>query len=253
MSSTGLLAGRLALITGGGSGIGKSVCQAFAKEGARVVCVDINKDDALKTVEDLPKPEVHKAFNVDVSSGSDVNNLLKDIVSTFSKPPCLAVNSAGITRDTFLLKMTEKMFDEVIDVNLKGTFLINQAVGRLIAENKIENGSIINIASIIGKAGNIGQANYAASKAGVIGLTKTAAREFARFGIRVNVVLPGFIQTQMTSAVPDKIVQQVVLPQIPLARMGKPEDIADACVFLASTKSSYVTGASIEVTGGMLM
>ncbi|KAK6195909.1 hypothetical protein SNE40_001238 [Patella caerulea] len=253
MASTGLLAGRLALVTGGGSGIGKAVCQAFAKEGARIACVDINKSNAESTVENLPTDVQHAAFEVNVSSANDVKNLLKDVTSTFSTPPCIAVNSAGITRDNFLLKLDEKSFDEVIDVNLKGTFLINQAVGRLIAEHKIKNGSIVNIASITGKAGNIGQANYAASKAGVIGLTKTAAREFSRYGIRVNVVLPGFIVTPMTDTVPDKVFQQMVLPLIPLARMGQPEEIADTCVFLASNKSSYVTGASIEVTGGMLM
>ncbi|KAK7094979.1 (3R)-3-hydroxyacyl-CoA dehydrogenase-like [Littorina saxatilis] len=248
----GLLAGRLALVTGGGSGIGRAVCQALAKEGAAVAAADINRQQAEETIQLLNKDVQTKAYEVDVSSSASVNTLLGNVKQDFSVAPCIAVNAAGITRDKFLLKMDEKSFDDVINVNLKGTYLVNQAFGRAVAEAKLELASIVNISSIVGKTGNIGQANYAASKSGVIGLTKTAAMELAKFNIRVNCVLPGFIQTPMTETVPEKVMGVVVM-LTPLMRMGKPEEIADACVFLASEKSSFITGVALEVTGGLNM
>ncbi|KAK3607232.1 hypothetical protein CHS0354_031730 [Potamilus streckersoni] len=243
-----MLAGRLALVTGGGSGIGRAVCQLLAKEGAGVAVVDLNKEAAQETLDRLPKG--NHAFSADVSSSSSVKELLKQIKTSFHMVPSIAVNSAGITKDKMMLKMDEESFNKVINVNLKGTFLVNQAVSQAMLADKVPNGSIINISSIVGKVGNIGQVNYAASKAGVIGLTKTAAKELAGFGIRVNAVLPGFIQTPMTDVLP-KNVMEIILQLIPAGKMGQPEDVAEACLFLASDRSRYITGTTIEVTGGL--
>lgn len=254
MAMSGLLAGRLALITGAGSGIGKAVCQVFAREGALLAAVDVNQESAHKTIDSLPKvaDRTHHAFCADISSSGSINELMQNIQSAFKEVPTIAVNSAGITKDAMMLKMSEENFDRVIDVNLKGTFLLNQAVSRAIIGASIKNGSIVNISSIVGKVGNIGQANYAATKSGVIGLTKTAAKELAGYGIRVNAILPGFIETPMTNVVPEKVVERMKV-LIPQGRLGKPEEIAEACLYLASDKSSYVTGAALEVTGGFLM
>ncbi|XP_076454675.1 estradiol 17-beta-dehydrogenase 8-like [Babylonia areolata] len=248
----GLLAGRLALVTGGGSGIGRAVCQAFAKEGAAVAAADINRQHVEETVSLLDTGVASRPYEVDVSSSASVNSLVKQVQQDFSATPCIAVNAAGIVRDNFLLKMEEGHFDEVINVNLKGTYLVSQAFGRAVAEANLETASIVNISSIVGKTGNLGQANYSASKSGVIGLTKTAAKELARFNIRVNCVLPGFIQTPMTDTVPEKVMGMILFIT-PLQRVGRPEEIADACVFLASEKSSFITGTTLEVTGGLNM
>lgn len=226
----------------------------FAREGAALAAVDINKDSANQTVDSLPKvsDRVHHAFCADVSSSSSINELMQNIQAAFNNVPSIAVNSAGITKDAMMLKMTEENFDKVLSVNLKGTFLLNQAVSKGIIGAEIESGSLVNISSIVGKAGNIGQANYAATKSGVIGLTKTAAKELARYGIRVNCILPGFIETPMTDVVPDKVIQ-AMKSLIPQGRLGQPEELAEACLYLASDMSSYVTGATLEVTGGLLM
>ncbi|KAL4218823.1 hypothetical protein ACF0H5_021411 [Mactra antiquata] len=252
MAATGILAGRTALITGAGSGIGKAICSVFAREGAAIAAVDISKDAALQTIDNLPtRPSIsHHAYCADVSVSGSVNDLILNVQTSFNTIPTIAVNSAGITRDTAMLKMSEEDFDKVMDVNLKGTFLVNQALSRAIISAGVTNASIVNISSISGKTGNRGQANYSASKAGVIGLTKTAAMELARKGIRVNAVLPGFTETPMTDVVPDKIKQMVTM-LIPMGRMGKPEEIAEACLFLASDRSSYITGCALEVTGGL--
>ncbi|KAH9488639.1 hypothetical protein Btru_061268 [Bulinus truncatus] len=250
MATIGQLIGRLALVTGGGSGIGKAVCSVLARDGARVAVVDIKKSTAQETVLSLPNSSEHEAFETNVSSLTEVTTLLEKIEERFKTVPCIAVHAAGITKDNFILKLDEKSFDDVINVNLKGTFLINQAVGRAMQTAKIENGSIVNISSIVGKNGNIGQTNYAASKAGVIGLTKSAAKELARYNIRVNTILPGFIETPMTEKVPEHIMQMITA-MIPLKRTGKPQEIAEVCAFLVSQKSSYITGEAIEVTGGL--
>ncbi|XP_013072181.2 estradiol 17-beta-dehydrogenase 8-like isoform X1 [Biomphalaria glabrata] len=234
----------------GGSGIGKAVCSVLAREGARVAVTDINKSSAQETVLSLPNSSLHEAFEINVSSSTEVTNLLENIEKRFKSVPCIAVHAAGITRDNFLLKLDEQSFDEVINVNLKGTFLINQAVGRAMQKARIENGSIVNISSIVGKNGNVAQTNYAASKAGVIGFTKSAAKELARYNIRVNAILPGFIETPMTEKVPENIMQMITA-LIPLKRTGQPQEIAEVCAFLVSPKSSYITGEAIEVTGGL--
>ncbi|XP_056394670.1 (3R)-3-hydroxyacyl-CoA dehydrogenase [Hyla sarda] len=245
----------LAVVTGGGSGIGRAICQRLSQEGASVAVVDVNIDSANETLQSLSRGvpgQDHVVLTADVSRSDSVLAVMEQIQSRFSAPPRVAVNSAGITRDEFLLRLSEESFDSVLSVNLKGPFLITQAVARSIVSSGQNGGSIINIGSIVGKVGNLGQANYAASKAGVEGLTKTAAKELAKFGIRCNTVLPGFIATPMTDKVPQKVLDKIS-GMIPLGRLGQPEDIADVCAFLASDDSKYITGTSIEVTGGLYL
>lgn len=246
-----MLSGRLAVVTGGGSGIGRAVCRVFASEGATVIGADMNEKGMEETLAMIKDTGDHQSFQCDVSSSASVNNLLDKIKEKYSSAPQVAVNSAGITRDRTMMKLTEEDFDKVVNVNLKGTWLLNKAVGKAMLTDKVP-GSIVNISSLVGKTGNIGQTNYAASKAGVIGITKSMAKEMGKFNIRVNAVLPGFIETPMTETVPENLMQMTKL-LIPLGRLGNPEEIANTCAFLASDKSSYITGATIEVTGGLFM
>ncbi|XP_075867625.1 (3R)-3-hydroxyacyl-CoA dehydrogenase isoform X2 [Nelusetta ayraudi] len=221
MAAAARFVSRLTLVTGGGSGIGRAVCQRLASEGASVVVADISDESANETVGSLQsdlRGQGHMAAVVDVSSKESVKKLVTSIQTRYFQPPSVCVNAAGITQDDFLLNMEEDHFDRVIQVNLK--------------------------------VGNIGQANYAASKAGVEGLTRTAAKELSRFGIRCNCVLPGFILTPMTDKVPEKVISKMK-SLVPLGRMGEPAEVADVCAFLASDDSRYITGASIEVTGGL--
>ncbi|XP_055939940.1 estradiol 17-beta-dehydrogenase 8-like [Argiope bruennichi] len=249
MASSLLLNGRVAIVTGGGSGIGRAVCKVFAKEGATVIAADLNETSVKETIQDISGK--HFAHTVDVSKNESVLGLISRIKEECPIPNIL-VNCAGITRDAFMLKMSEEMFDDVIRVNLKGTFLMTQAVSRLMIESKVEAGSIVNISSVSGKIGNIGQCNYSASKAGVESFTKTVAKELAKYNIRCNAVMPGFIDTPMANKVPEKILEQVI-KEIPMQRLGKPEEIADVCAFLASQRSSYVTGGIIQVSGGFVI
>ncbi|CAO2608937.1 (3R)-3-hydroxyacyl-CoA dehydrogenase [Lemmus lemmus] len=253
MASQLRLRSALALVTGAGSGIGRAISVRLAKEGAAVAACDLDEAAAQDTVRLLGGSESeagaprgkHAAFQADVSPRPDP--LWSLVSACFSRPPSVVVSCAGITRDTFLLHMSEEDWDRVIAVNLKGTFLVTQAAAQALVSSG-SRGSIINISSIIGKVGNIGQANYASSKAGVIGLTQTAARELGRHGIRCNSVLPGFITTPMTQKIPEKVKDKVTA-MIPLGHMGDPEDVADVVAFLASEDSGYITGASVEVTG----
>lgn len=222
----------------------------MAKQGASVIATDINLKNAEETIRSLNDSR-HLALNVEVLNEQSIKEAFKNVINKYSTPPTIIVNSAGITSDQFILKLTNEDFDKVLNVNLKGTFFIIQtAVKEMINANVNKGGSIVNISSIIGKIGNMGQANYAASKAGVIALTKTASLEFGQFGIRVNTVLPGFIETPMTKTIPENI-KQLFIKRIPLHRMGKPEEVAEVISFLASSKSSYINGASIDVTGGL--
>ncbi|XP_054911226.1 estradiol 17-beta-dehydrogenase 8 [Poeciliopsis prolifica] len=249
------LISRLTLVIGGGSGIGRAVSQRLASEGASVVVADISEDSANETVGRLQsdlKGQSHMAAAVDVSSKESVKNLLTRIQTRYFQPPSVCVNSAGITQDDFLLSLEEEKFDRVIQVNLKGSFLVIQAVAQALVGCGAAKGSIITLGSIVGKVGNLGQANYAASKAGVEGLTRTAAKELSRFGIRCNCVLPGFITTPMTDEVPEKVLVKMK-SLVPLGRMGEPAEVADVCAFLASDDSRYITGTSVEVTGGLFM
>ncbi|KAM3858534.1 (3R)-3-hydroxyacyl-CoA dehydrogenase [Diretmus argenteus] len=255
MAATARLISRLTLVTGGGSGIGRAVCQRFASEGASVVVADVSEESANETLGSLTRDrrgQDHIAAVVDVASKESVEKLITSIQIHYFQPPSVCVNAAGITQDDFLLKMEEEHFDKVIRVNLKGSFLITQAVAKALVACGAPKGSIVTVGSIVGKVGNIGQANYASSKAGVEGLTRTAAKELSRFGIRCNCVLPGFISTPMTDKVPEKVINKMT-SLVPLGRMGEPAEVADVCAFLASDDSRYITGTSIEVTGGLFI
>ncbi|XP_066917130.1 3-oxoacyl-[acyl-carrier-protein] reductase FabG-like isoform X1 [Clytia hemisphaerica] len=270
--SSGALAGKISLVTGAATGIGRAVCELFAKEGATVIGVGLQNISPV--IENLPKNTnlPHLALECDVSSEESIKQTFAEILKEYNQTPTIAVNSAGITKDSFLIKQSEKDFDDVINVNLKGTFFITKHLCGYLIKNKVSGGSIVNIASIVGKVGciqfhvrvpcaggmsqwsektgNIGQANYTASKAGVVGLTKTTALELARFNVRCNAVLPGFITTAMTDKVPQPVRDQVC-KMIPMQTFGQPQDIAEACLFLASDKSRYITGTTLEVAGGL--
>ncbi|XP_073080832.1 (3R)-3-hydroxyacyl-CoA dehydrogenase isoform X2 [Manis javanica] len=255
MASQLRLRSALALVTGAGGGIGRAVSGRLAGEGATVAACDLDGAAARETVrllrgrgseEGVPRG-AHASFQVDVSEAGATRRLLEQVQACFSRPPSIVVSCAGINRDEFLLHMSEDDWDRVIAVNLKSIFLVTQAAAQALVSSGC-HGSIINISSIIGKVGNVGQTNYAASKAGVIGLTQTAARELGRHGIRCNSVLPGFITTPMTQKVPQKVLDKVI-GMIPMGHMGSPEDVADVVAFLASEASGYITGASVEVTG----
>lgn len=244
------LEGKVAVITGSARGIGRAVAEKMAEAGAKVVISDI-LEDGVKTAEEISKKYgVETSFvvaNVAVMDGA--KELISTVLEKFGKIDIL-VNNAGITRDGLFLRMKEEDFDKVLAVNLKGVFNCTQAVFRTMIKQR--SGSIINMASVIGITGNIAQVNYAASKAGVIGLTKSVAKEGAKRGVRVNAVAPGFIRTEMTEGLKDDV-QEKILTQIPMGEMGTPEDVANTCLFLASDMSKYITGKTIPVDGGMVM
>lgn len=252
-----LLNGTVALCTGAARGLGRSTALLLAKHGAQVACVDM--EPPLKTVDDIRgRGGGAESFVFDVTDVSAVSQLVHDVEDTFETPTSVLVNCAGITRDGFSWKMSEKDWDDVLSTNLKAPFMLSQAVSKRMLVHQQEHGntplygSIVNISSIIGKVGNMGQANYAASKAGLVGLTKSMAKDLAKSNIRVNAVLPGFIETPMSAAVPEKVLTKFK-QQIPLGEIGKPGDIAEAVLFLASSRSKYITGACLEVTGGLYM
>ncbi|HOE63633.1 MAG TPA: 3-oxoacyl-[acyl-carrier-protein] reductase [Candidatus Sumerlaeota bacterium] len=243
-----MLNGQVALVTGAGRGIGRAIALALAKNGADIVISDIMKesvDEAVKEVEALGR----KALGIlgDVSKFADCEAMVNAGKDAFGKIDIL-VNNAGITRDNLIMRMSEEDWDAVIAVNLKSVFNCCKAVCRLMMKQK--GGRIINISSVVGLMGNAGQANYSASKAGIIGLTKTLAKEFASRGILVNAIAPGFIRTKMTDFLNDEQ-RAALMKLIPLEKMGEPEDVANAVLFLASPLSSYITGQVIPVDGGM--
>lgn len=246
-----MLKGKTAVITGSGRGIGKAIAVKFAELGADIVVNDIPASEyADDTVEEIKKLGVDAiCVKGDVRSAEDVNTLVKTAVDKFGKID-IFVNNAGITRDGLILRMSEEDWDMVMDINLKGAFNCIKAVARPMMKNK--GGAIINIASIVGVAGNAGQANYVASKAGLIGLTKTTAKEFAKKGIRCNAIAPGFITSDMTDKLPDEVKAQY-FSAIPLNKFGTTDDIANVAAFLASDMSAYVTGQVINVDGGFVM
>jgi len=245
-----------ALVTGAGSGIGRAVCNVLAKrEGVNIIAADIRKSSADETVKKLEEKGcslTHVSLEVDVSKRESVSEVFSQANKVFKSPPNIIVNCAGITRDAMLLKMTDQQLDSVLDVNIKGTFYPTQIGCKLMVENKVPWGSIVNLSSASGKYGNIGQSNYAFSKEGVIGFTKSVAKEMAKYNIRCNAVVPGFIETPMTESIPEHIVQ-VSLMLIALKRKGTAEEVAEAIAFLATQRSSYITGAALDVTGGFLM
>jgi 3-oxoacyl-[acyl-carrier protein] reductase len=244
------LKGRVALITGAAQGIGKSVALLLAQNGADIVVSDINLEKAEETAKEIESIGSKAiAIKVDVANLKDVERMVESILEKFGKIDIL-VNNAGITRDKLILRMTEEDWDAVLNVNLKGTFNCTKAVVRHMAKQR--SGKIVSIASVVGEMGNAGQVNYAASKAGVIGLTKTIAREFAQRRINVNAIAPGYIETPMTEVLPEKVKEELKR-LIPMERLGKPEDVAEAVLFLVSEESNYITGHVLNVNGGIYM
>jgi len=250
MCSEGSLKGRVALVTGGARGIGRAICQRLADEGASLAIVDIMLDVAEKTAAEFKSQGIEAAaFAANVAKLEEAEATVNAVIEKFGKIDIL-VNNAGITRDNLLLRMSENEWDSVIAVNLKGTFNFIKAAIRPMM--KARYGKIVNIASVVGRMGNAGQANYSASKAGVIGLTKTVAKEFAKRNIMSNAVAPGFIKTDMTEKLPPAAIE-AFMKVIPMERGGTAEDVANVVYFLCSPDSDYVTGQVINIDGGMLM
>lgn len=244
------LSGKIALVTGAAQGIGREIALALATDGADVAVCDINLDAAQKTATEIQSMGRRAlAVKADVSSFDDVSAMVDKAAQELGRIDIL-VNNAGITRDGLILRMKEEDWDLVLDINLKGAFNCTKAALKYMTKQR--SGTIINIASIVGAMGNAGQANYVASKAGMIGLTKTIAREYANRGITANAVAPGFIDTAMTQALPENVRQELA-KQIPMGKLGTPQDVANAVRFLASQRASYITGQVIHVNGGMYM
>lgn len=246
-----LLDGQVVLVTGGSRGIGRAVALACAREGAHVVINYAGNVKAAQSVVEEISDMGRKclAVQADVSKASDVERLVEESLADFGKIDVL-VNNAGITRDGLLMRMKEEDWDAVLETNLKGIYLCTKAVTKGMMKQR--SGRIINMTSVVGVMGNTGQANYAAAKAGVIGFTKSMAKELASRNINVNAVAPGFIHSDMTSVLPENV-QKAMTDAIPLARMGEPEEVADAVLFLASKASRYITGQVLHVDGGMVM
>ena len=246
MTLMALLAGRVAAITGGAQGLGFAIAKEFVAEGARVVLADLDLDATANAARQLGDTSVAAAVRCDVTSNEQVEVLVADVVAQFGRLD-IVVNNAGITRDATLRKMTEDQFDEVIAVHLKGTWNGTRAAAAVMREQG--SGAIINMSSISGKVGFVGQTNYSAAKAGIVGLTKAAAKELAHLGVRVNAIAPGLIRSAMTESMPQRI-WDAKLAEVPMGRAGEPAEVAGVAVFLASDLSSYMTGTVLEVTGG---
>lgn len=241
---------KVAIITGAARGIGFSIAKTISSHGATSVIVDLDQEavnTAVQQIDDAGYKAI--GFKADVTNSEEITSIFKELNKQFGQIDIL-VNNAGITKDGLIMKMKEADWDAVINVNLKGTFICTQKICRFMLKKR--SGVIINIASVIGLMGNAGQANYAASKGGIIALTKSSAKEFASRNIRVNAIAPGFIQTEMTKKLPQEIIDNYSAA-IPLSRMGKADDVANLCVFLASDEASYITGQTIQVDGGLIM
>ncbi len=242
---------KVAFITGGSRGIGKAIALKFAKEGYNIVTnyvSDSTDVEALKReFNDLGVESL--IYKADVTNIEQIENLVKELIEKFEKIDVL-VNNAGITKDNLLMRMSEEEFDKVIEVNLKGTFIVTKIVTKYMMKKR--KGSIVNLSSVVGVTGNAGQCNYSASKAGIIGFTKSLARELASRNIRANAVAPGFIATDMTDVLPDNI-KENIHSQIPLKRMGEADEVAKLVYFLGSDESSYITGQVVNIDGGMVM
>jgi 3-oxoacyl-[acyl-carrier protein] reductase len=239
--------GKLALVTGGATGIGAAIARRFASEGVQVAICDVDAEHGQAITAELGV-RAH-FYKLDITDEAEVNSVVDKVFAEFGRIDVL-VNNAGITNDKLLIRMNIEDWERVIRVNLTGAFLMTRAVAKHMIKQRY--GRIINMASVIGLIGNFGQANYAASKAGIIALTKSCAKEFARRNILVNAIAPGFIKTRMTEAIPEEI-KASYLKMIPVGRFGEPEDVADLVVFLSSEQASYLTGQTICVDGGMVM
>jgi 3-oxoacyl-[acyl-carrier protein] reductase len=245
-----MLKDKVAFITGGAQGIGKEIVKVYGDNGASVIVCDINESILDKTVSELKSQGIESlGFKLDVSSLDECNEVSKKAVDKYGRIDIL-VNNAGITRDNLLIRMSEEDFDRVIRVNLRGVFNCTKAVSRIMLRQRY--GRIVNIASVVGIVGRVGQVNYSASKAGVIAITKSVARELASKNVTANAIAPGFIKTEMTDVLPDEV-KQTMLEVIPLKREGLPLDVAHTALFLASDLASYITGQVIVVDGGMVM
>ncbi len=242
--------GKTALITGSARGIGRAIAERLASEGARVIISDVLEDVAENTVREFrAKGYEAVAIKADVSKADDADRLVNDAVKQYESLD-IVVNNAGITRDALMIRMKEADWDAVLNVNLKGAFLVTQAAAKVMIKQR--SGRIVNISSVVGRMGNAGQTNYAASKAGLIGLTKAAAKELASRGITVNAIAPGFIKTEMTDKMPEAA-REKLSGGIPLGRLGLPEDVAAVTAFLVSDDAAYITGQVLGVDGGLLM
>ena len=244
------LTGQVALVTGAAQGIGRAIAFLLARNGADMIVSDINLEKAEETAKEIEETgQRAMAIKVDVAHSEEVERMVQTILERFGHIDIL-VNNAGIARDKLILRMTEEDWDAVLNVNLKGTFNCTKAVVRHMSKQR--SGKIVSIASVVGEMGNVGQANYSASKAGVIGFTKTIAREFAQRGININAIAPGYIETPMTDVLPEKA-REGLRQLIPMNRLGRPEDVAEAVLFLVSETSSYITGQVLNVNGGIYM
>ncbi len=244
------LAGQIAIVTGAGRGIGRAIALKFASEGADVACVSRTSANAEKVAEEVRGADRRAwACAVDVADAEAVTATAEKLLAEAGRIDIL-VNNAGVTRDGLLMRMSDADWDTVLDTNLKGAFLFTRALARSFLKQR--SGRIINVSSVIGLTGNAGQANYGASKAGLLGLTRSVAREFASRGITVNAVAPGFIETDMTAGLGEEL-RQGALRSIPLGRFGQPEDVAEAVLFLAGPGGRYITGQVLSVDGGMVM
>lgn len=245
-----LLKDKVTVITGGARGIGREIAELFAREGSDIAICDINQQELDQTKSRLEALGRHaESYVVDVTKSSEVEEMVNKVLDKFSKVDIL-INNAGITRDTLLVRMKEEDWDAVLNVNLKGTFNYTKAVSKIMMKQR--SGKIVSIASIIGIMGNAGQANYAASKAGIIGFTKSVAKELAPRGINVNAIAPGYIQTEMTAKLSEDV-KQKMLQFIPLQKLGQPQDVARCALFLVSDDARYITGQVLQVDGGMVM
>ena len=244
------LEGKVALVTGGAQGIGRKIAERFLSEGAVAALCDFNREVVNAAAQALSeKYDNARAFFMNVADETNVQDCIKEVINEFGRIDIL-VNNAGITRDNLMIRMKKEDWDAVIAVNLSGTFNVSRAVIKYMM--KARYGRIINIASVVGVVGNAGQVNYSASKAGVIGMTKTMAKEFASRNVTVNAIAPGYIETDMTKNLPDEA-KQIFMKKIPLKRAGTSEDVAGTAVFLASDEASYITGQVLCVDGGMVM
>ncbi|MEE9572890.1 MAG: 3-oxoacyl-ACP reductase FabG [Candidatus Neomarinimicrobiota bacterium] len=245
-----LLKDKVAIITGGANGIGKATAFLFSEHGAKITIVDINQEAGDQVVAEITgKGGIASFEKTNISNSIEVNKMMEKVVAKYGGIDIL-INNAGILADAQLVKMTEEEWDRVIDINLKGIFLCGQSAAKVMIE-KENGGVIINTSSVVGIYGNFGQSNYVASKAGVIGMTKTWMRELGKYNIRVNAVAPGFIKTEIIKDIPEKIIE-MMKEKTPINRLGKPEDIANAFLFLASKNADYITGAVLQVDGGAI-